>query len=316
MRRMGNRELLSRCNPMGNLHHTPVYLQRMIVFKAEITLFSGRDLFLFLESDMKIFVFDLDGTLLNKDHQLSSATLAAVQRAQTLGAMVILASGRTALAMQPTYEALKLNTAMISYNGARITYPSGHIIEQRLTSQSIDLISKIAEQRSVQLNLYGNDLWYTTQPDSEEAIRYSKITGLTPTKVTLEQIPTLDIVKALYIAPPQTLEILQDDVIHALGDTVNITSSIYNFLEILPNHVHKGHALQILADHLQFSVDDVIAFGDGMNDLELLKVAGIGVAMDNANPALKEIADAIAPHHDEDGVAQYLNSILDQLENA
>ena len=85
---------------------------------------------------------------------------------------------------------------------------------------------------------------------------------------------------------------------------------MYHFLEVLPRGVNKGVALKEVMSRLSIPLEAVVAFGDGMNDLELLKVAGKGVAMENAHPELKAQADDVAAHHDQEGVARYIWSIL------
>jgi hypothetical protein len=267
-----------------------------------------------LHHALRALVFDLDGTLLNADHTLSKATIQAVHDARAHGVKVVLASGRTNRSMAPFYQQLGLDTPLISYNGARVDYPDGEVTERRLTSAVVRGLIELARTRSVHLNLYGDDHWYTERAESEEAKRYATLAGLTPTSINLDEVVERGAVKGLFIAPAPQLKTLRAGLEQSeLIDQLSLTSSMYHFLEVLPSRVNKGVALIEVMARLEIPISQVIAFGDGMNDLELLQVAGRGVAMENAHPALKAHATELAPPHDQDGVARYVRGLLAPL---
>ena len=103
------------------------------------------------------------------------------------------------------------------------------------------------------------------------------------------------------------------DDVETTGDQVAVTSSIRTFLEVLRRGVNKGQALQHVMRRYEIDLRDVVAFGDGLNDLEMLQEVGLGVAMENAYQELKVAADDIAPHHQRGGVGLYLQRLLDRL---
>ena len=271
---------------------------------------------------MRALFFDLDGTLLDHKHALGAANREVIAEACERGIEVVLASGRTTLSMRPYYEALGLTTPLVSYNGARIWYPGpeaadggavnggaegGEVEELGLTPAQLAPLIALSRTGALQLNLYDDDHWYTERPKSAEALRYMETSGLTPTAIDLDEAAARGAVKALFIAPAETLAALRGAIEEALpAGAVELTSSMRNFLEVLPAGVNKGRALRTVAARLGIALEETVAFGDGLNDLELLETAGWGVAMENAHPQLKAIADEIAPHHDEDGVARYL----------
>ena len=120
-------------------------------------------------SDVRAFVFDLDGTLLNAEHALSEATVQALSDARARGIKVLLASGRTSRSMRPFYQQLELTTPLISYNGARVDYGAGEVTERRLDPLVTRALIERAREGAVHLNLYGDDLWYTERAESAEA---------------------------------------------------------------------------------------------------------------------------------------------------
>ncbi|MEE2644018.1 MAG: Cof-type HAD-IIB family hydrolase [Myxococcota bacterium] len=259
---------------------------------------------------MRTLVFDLDGTLLNGAHQLSAETIDVLNQIRTRGVTVLLASGRSTESMLPYYNQLQLSTPLISYNGARILYPDGRVTESRLEAEIVPLLVHLSRRLSCHLNLYGDGLWYSEAPESEEAVRYGRLAGLTVTPVAPKDFPHLSAIKGLLIASPEQLHRARGALESStLYQRFALTSSMPRFLEVLPRGVNKGVALQEVLSTLGLSSDEVIAFGDGLNDLELLTVAGRGVAMENAHAALKACADECAPRHDEDGIARYLRQL-------
>ncbi|MOA01844.1 putative phosphatase [compost metagenome] len=124
-------------------------------------------------------------------------------------------------------------------------------------------------------------------------------------KVVVQPTP-----KMLIIDDPDYLDELIPVLRELLGDEVHITKSKPHFLEIMHKEGTKGHALKFLADHFGCDMSQTIAIGDSWNDHEMLEAAGLGVAMGNAIPALKEIADYITASNNEDGVKQVIDKFV------
>lgn len=255
-------------------------------------------------------VCDLDGTLLNAEHALSAKTIATLNSIRARGIKIYLASGRTRVSMLPFYTQLQLNTPMICYNGAEVRFPTGEVLQSSLTPEVVNQVISFSMSEGVHLNLYQGDLWYVEDPESIEAVNYARISGLTPTQAPLESLRGIAATKALFIAQPEELAALKPKLESTLRDQAELTSSLPHFLEVLRRGVNKGEAVKRVMRHEGILLSEVIAFGDGLNDLELLNVVGHGVAMSNARTALKEVAQDIADHHDEDGVACYLDRYL------
>ena len=261
---------------------------------------------------IRAVVFDLDGTLLDENREISALNRRVIRDLRAQGIKVFLASGRTYMSMLPYYQSLDLDTPIISYNGAKIIYPDGEISESKLESQAVNTLVELSRSFQVHLNLYHDETWYTERAQSTEAIFYAKTAGLTPVALTLDRL-TEGATKALFIAEPEKLSEVKVAVVERLGDQVAVTSSIRTFLEVLKRGVNKGQALQHVMRRYEIDLRDVVAFGDGLNDLEMLQEVGLGVAMENAYQELKVAADDIAPHHQRGGVGLYLQRLLDRL---
>ena len=260
---------------------------------------------------MRAVVFDLDGTLLDEAREISEFNRQVISKLRSRGVDIFLASGRTYLSMLPYYRSLGLDTPLISYNGAKIVYPDGEVVESGLAPKMVDHLIQLSRSLQVHLNLYHDEVWYTEYPQSAEAFKYAETSGLAPVVPNFDLIMKSGITKALFIAPPERLHDVKLAVAQRLGDMVSVTSSMRSFLEILKRGVNKGQALREVLSRYGIALADVIAFGDGLNDLEMLQSVGLGVAMDNAYEELKSVADDIAPHHNQGGVGVYLQRLLD-----
>ena len=256
---------------------------------------------------MRAVFFDLDGTLLNQDHQLSPPTIEVLNHLKKRQVKLCLASGRTYHSMRPFYQQLGLNTPLISYNGAKIVYGDGHIDESPLPQFVLTELVKLSRQHNLHLNVYSQDRWYTEFPESSQAQTYGAVAHLKPYPADFNVLQQQAITKALFIASPDQLMTLESSIKSSLSEWVDTTSSMNHFLEILSQGTNKGQAVKKVCHHLDVPLNQTMAFGDGLNDLEMLSTVGHSVAMSNGRDILKTTATALAPHHADHGVAHYLN---------
>ena len=212
--------------------------------------------------------------------------------------------------MRPFHDSLDLETPIISYNGAKVVYNESEIYETALPTAVVQSLVSISREQHVHLNLYSDEVWYTERPESDESRDYAEKAHLEPVGKDLSLIASDQCTKALFIAPPDRLASLSPLLSERLGAEVELTSSMSHFLEVLTYGVNKGAAIKSVCQRLNIPLSETIAFGDGLNDLEMIKLVEHGVAMENGHPTLKAQADAIAPHHDKGGVATYLTRYL------
>jgi Cof subfamily protein (haloacid dehalogenase superfamily) len=161
------------------------------------------------------------------------------------------------------------------------------------------------------LNCYVDDELYVAEV-TPEAKRYADFQGLELHPVGdlldwLDKAPT----KLVVIDDPDVLDGLKQRMLERFGGRLYISKSLPYFLEFASPDVTKATGLEFLADHLGLARERTVAFGDGENDIELVDWAGYGVAVENADARVKEIADFICPSVEEEGVAQVLEAYLD-----
>jgi len=260
----------------------------------------------------KLIAIDVDDTLLNDEIKVTDATKGALAAAMAQGVTVTLATGRMFASAQKIARQIELNVPIITYQGSLV---KNLIDEQVLYERSVpvDAARKLfafCEERGLHLQLYVNDVLYVKE-DNEKARGYSRLSNIPFTvEPDFEKLLGSRLTKMLVIDDPALLDRVAEELQPLVGDTVHITKSKPHYLEFLHKEGTKGHALAFMAEHVGCTLDQVIAIGDAQNDREMLEVAGLGVAMGNAVPALKEIADYVTLSNNEDGVRHVIEKFV------
>jgi len=260
----------------------------------------------------KLIAIDIDDTLLNDDIIVTEATKKALKRAIDAGVTVTLATGRMYASAQKIANQIKLNVPIITYQGALVkTLLDGKVLYER--SVPADAARKLlayTKEHNLHLQLYVDDVLYGTE-DNAKIQAYSKLVNIPyVVEPNFELLIDKPNHKMLIIDEPEVLDehivVLQE----LLGDQLHITKSKAHYLEFMHKEGTKGHALQFMAEHIGCTMEQTIGIGDAWNDREMIQVAGLGVAMGNAVPQLKELADYITLSNNEDGVAHVIEKFV------
>ena len=262
----------------------------------------------------KLAAIDLDGTLLNGEtHALSSVNALAVRRASDAGMTIVLASGRRWATIDAFAREIGLppQSPIIAYNGAMIRTHAGDTwFHQPLPADASRTIVAFCAAHGHHLNYYLHDELYV-RDETAWARTYQKRTGSVPHVVgDLGRFDGEQPTKLLLIDTPETTDRLLAHFQAEFGDTLYVTKTEDEYLEFMDPRVNKGVALAETARRLGMTAADCVAFGDSYNDLPMLEWAGLAIAMGNARPELKAVADRIAPPADDDGVAAVLSQLL------
>ncbi len=260
----------------------------------------------------KLFVTDLDGTLLNTNRLVSARVQNAFSQAKEQGKFLTFATGRNFNSSLPIMQTLPPNVPMILYNGARIEtlQPRKTLYAKNLRNEQALKAFALQSQFQVSILLYLDDDIYVSvlSPDVQEFNEKEHI----PCHVVGDLARFLgdrDPIKLLCIGQPEELTRFARAYRALDKDTVLVCSESH-YLEVLPAGVSKGSALKYLAEYLGVSLQEIIAVGDNLNDVEMLSEAGFGVAMGNAHPDLKKVADHVTDSNDNDGVAKLIEHYL------
>ena len=251
---------------------------------------------------------DIDGTLLNPQHQLSPRNLAAGRALVAAGVPIVLVSARPPGAMRPLAEALGPKLPLIALNGALILDGDDRVMhETPLAPAELNSLAQLlAGAPPLCLNYYRRQRWYSSAPQSYWCRQEAAITGLEPEPLPAEPGP---IQKILLMAPAPLIAAWEQRLRAALPQ-LSVQRSKEEYLEIASGRVDKAAALRWLCVRRGWAPDSVLALGDNHNDLPLLRAAGYGVALANGPAAVRAQADAVAPGNGEDGWAQALERLF------
>jgi Cof subfamily protein (haloacid dehalogenase superfamily) len=260
----------------------------------------------------RLVVADIDGTLLTRDREITPGVLAAVRAAQANGVRVCLATGRIWLSARQYFERLGADPPAILYNGGLVyDFRTSSVLRRtHLDSEHARAVLEILrEVPEVQPHLYAGDRVYTGRVN-ELTDRYRR-----KDSVQVEEVGDLvaflprDPMKILIIGARPDLERAVSRI-RTIPMPINTVFSEETYLEILPVGSSKGVALEFVAAYLAIPLSEVVAVGDNLNDLEMLRAAGLGVAMGNAPDALKSAADAVTRTNDEEGLRDVIERFV------
>lgn len=264
----------------------------------------------------KVLVLDIDGTLTNSEKQITQATREAIQEILLQGHKVILASGRPTPGMRRYEKELELERYggyLLSFNGGKIIEcRTGEIVYQRMLPLSIiPSLYAFAKQNGCGLITYfGEQVISAFEPD--EYIRLeSGINGM-PVKVVrnFKEYVDFDINKCLATAPAEQAAVFEETLRIKYKDVASVYRSEPFFIEIMPKNVDKAASLAHMLEILGMKREDTICCGDGFNDISMINYAGVGVAMGNAQSAVKEAADYVTAANDEDGLVEVIHKFI------
>ena len=260
---------------------------------------------------IKAIALDLDGTLLNEKHQISSLNKKAVQKTESLGKKIVITTGRSYKALLPYAMELGIHGPIVCYNGAAVYHcPSGKkLIEYPLSKDWAPHLIKLAREHDIHLHFFINENWYFEKERSEVDL-YSDRCGYNGVKVNFDDLSDLSCTKAMFIGEPDDLKKIFNLLKDKVGDNIYMAFSAKYFLEIMKKGVSKAKALKETLNKENINLSQVISFGDGMNDLELIRDTAFGYAMENGAEKLKNVAYQIAPSNIDDGVGRVLNELF------
>ncbi len=266
-----------------------------------------------------VLALDLDGTLTNAKKEITPAVKWAIQKAVNKGVAIVLASGRPIPGMAHVADELgldKIGGYVLSNNGSKIVeWKSKKVIfEKTLPRQAVEESCFAAHKFGVTALVYDEKELYSEDPLARyvEQERYNN-SAIANKVENLESAITWAPNKMMVVGEPEKLTPALDFLQQRLDGIASVFLSEPYFIEIAPEGIKKDAALGVLVQTLGTSLDQLMACGDGYNDIPMLECAGFAVAMDNAYLETKEHADWIAPSNEEDGVAVAIKKfILDE----
>lgn len=259
----------------------------------------------------KLIVSDMDGTLLNEAKKVSESTQAAIHKLEDHGARFTLATGRIYPAAKLYSDALGIHTPMICCNGAVIIDPITNEIlyERHISSEIAKQVLNICEKYGVYYHMYDKNTIYSKR--MEKFIAYfNELSKTLPEDYKIHTEVVEDMLSVFERTKIYKIGLYYDNTDTALNmrreleaiEGVSGFKSLDTMYDVLAENTNKGTALVALCGLLDLDIQEVVAFGDNENDLEMLQAAGHGIAMQNAEDFVKDVADHVTQSNEEDGV--------------
>lgn len=269
----------------------------------------------------KLICTDMDGTLLNDKKEVSERAKAAISKAHDLGVKVVIATGRIFVSAEYYGDIIGVKAPIIASNGAYVREKDSDksIYEEGLDSEDYELVVQMLSKYDIVPHFYTEDTIYTGKL-VHSSLAYKKANKTLPRnrQVKIEVVNDWSsffaeehprIIKAMAVSEDS------EKIIRAKNEFIKlnkfqVVSSIKNSFEIMAKETSKGNALKKICDFYGIDRNEIISIGDNENDISMIKFAGLGVAMGNAEEAVKNIADYITATNEDDGVAKVIERYI------
>lgn len=269
-----------------------------------------------LRMKYKMIVLDLDGTLTNNKKEITPRTKEALMKAQAKGVKIVLASGRPTYGIMPLAEELELKKNcgfILAFNGGKIIDCSDcrTIFEQKLDETLVPLLYHAAKEAGMQILTYQGEGIVATDKNDKYVQEEARINKMPVEEYDdfLQQL-VYPVNKCLIVGDPAPLHQLEIKLKKELEGRMDMYRSADYFLECVPLGIDKARSLDRLITTLGITKEEVIACGDGYNDLSMINFSGLGVAMSNAADDIKAQADYVTLSNEEDGIAHVVDKFI------
>ncbi|WP_294093532.1 Cof-type HAD-IIB family hydrolase [uncultured Cetobacterium sp.] len=261
----------------------------------------------------KAIICDLDGTLLNEHHTISEETQETIKEIVNSGVKFIIATGRHHNDAMTFKDMLGLDSFLITSNGAKVhDYSNNEIISHNIPAELAKDLLNYNYNEELHKNIYLDEEWFVERP-LEEALLFHKESGFHHIVTPFENLVGKDITKFFFISQnEEAIASLEKNLRAEFTEGFNITLSLGSCLEIMKDGVSKASAIEEVLKREGICIKDTIAFGDGLNDLEMLSSVGRGFIMGNGSPRLKALLpeNEVIKTNSENGVAQKLRELF------
>lgn len=263
-----------------------------------------------------VLALDLDGTLTDSKKRISERTKESIDKFIAAGGTVALASGRPTFGVIPVAKILELDKKggyILSYNGGCFLDCKNNkqLFMKELTHEYLPILEKQAKEFGINLMTYNGDKAYALDIDEQYYMIEININHFIRVKADpLTPQITFPIIKCLMTADGDYLAKVEKEMKKYWEGRLNIVRSEPYFLEVTEVGIDKASTITNMVKKLGKSVDNLICCGDGFNDLSMIRAAGIGVAMANAQEKVRAAADYITKSNDEDGIVDVVENLF------
>ena len=256
---------------------------------------------------IRFVLSDVDGTLLHPDHRLSQRTLDTVHALRAAGVLFSLASGRPPKAMRHLVEAFGIDIPVAGFNGGTLINPDGSVlVAHHLPAEAALLtLALFSSEPDVEVWVFADGDWLRRDPPGPMVQREADGLGYGPVVVESFE-PYLDRVDKIVAASLNTQRLIELEALlqPKVQGLAQVSRSQPVYLDVTAMLANKGEALKTLAAHLGVALEQTVAIGDGGNDPAMFQVAGLSIAMGQAEEAVKRQASVVTGSNVEEGAAE------------
>jgi len=255
-------------------------------------------------SSIALVISDIDGTLITSNHEVTEATKSAAEKLYVRGIELSLASSRPPRSIVPLADSLKLRGPFAAFNGALVVKRDGEVLARSvLTTETIARVKAIADQFGIGVWLYDENDWWAPWRDSF-VDREEHTSGFSPRIEGYDERITREANKLTVVGKPELVAQAEQQVLTQLADQVAASKSKPRFLDVTSYGIHKGTVVVRLAGLLQIPTERVAVIGDGPNDVEMFRQAGVSIAMGQGVDEVKDAANYLTTSNDDEGWAR------------
>ena len=263
----------------------------------------------------KILISDYDGTLARNDRTVAKENVESIERYRAAGGIFTVCTGRMLASILPIVRKIGLKGYVMAFQGAiTADIETGEIVDEKPIPKEAALeVLTYLEGMNLHLHIYqGNDLFVVER--TEPVLWYEKACSVTAKETHMPLSEFLrgkegGVYKILVMDHPENIIKLRSVVKEHLGDRFNVVVSDPSLLEVNMPEATKGNACASLLKKFGLKREDLIAIGDQENDISMIRLAGLGCAVGNAEPIVKEAADFIAPTNEENAIAYLIDEL-------
>ncbi len=265
--------------------------------------------------DYKLVILDLDGTILLPGGRITARVRQTIRRIIRQNISVTIATGRVFSVTKKISQQLGITAPLICAQGAVIQDPTTNrqLLQRLLPLTDVYTLLDFAEQNDLHLNVYQDEYTYTSRRSADLELYESFGQGEIRIVGNLRNFLKRGVTKALFVCRKETQSQIEQALRQVVPEHLSVSRTHHYFVEVVLAEVSKGSAMLFLCDYLRILPEQVLAIGDHENDLDLIKLAGTGVAMGNADNKIMRHADWIAPSIEEDGAAIALEKFVLKL---
>ena len=265
--------------------------------------------------DYKFVAVDMDGTLLDSKGQISERTVLAIRQLVETGVIFTISTGRPIQGVDKYNCLLHLAGPVITYNGAMIVDAKTHrtLFEKGLSAHDARKIYRLGLHYDTTMCIWAGNQLYGNRLD-DRIHDYKKLSGVEPKKIeSIEELLDIGVTKILWYDNEAAIQTMLSELSEDMFAEVTYCTSKPTFLEFFNRGVSKSEAMRQIGAIYHISREEMIAIGDGLNDLSMIRYAGLGIAMANAATEVKENAQYITASNDEEGVLRAIEAFFPQI---